>query len=81
VPPANTQYGFLDQIDIMNAQDLMDMDFACALNSSWIPTNLTIYYTNSTQTLTIKPKVGNDFTFDQLNLIKFGKTGADVDYC
>lgn len=56
------------------------MDFACALNRSWIPTNLTVYYTESTQTLTIKP-TGGDITFDQLSLIKFGKRGVDVDYC
>lgn len=81
-PAADRAYQYLEQIDIMNAQDLEGMDFACALNRSWIPTNLTIYYTDSTQTLTIKPMNSGDMiTFDQLLLIKFGKTGVDVNYC
>lgn len=55
------------------------MDFACSLNRSWIPTNLTVFYTPSTQILTIKATT--DLSFDQLSLIKFGKRGVDVDYC
>ena len=41
---------------------------------------MTVYYTESTQTLTIKP-VGTTITFDQLMLIKFGNSAQDVSYC
>jgi len=48
-------YQYLEQIDIMNAADLQSSDFACALDKNWTPINLTVYYTQSTKTLTIKP--------------------------
>ena len=60
-PPADRQSRFLDQIDILNAKDLANTDFACALNRSWVPTNMTVSYNNATQVLTLK---GGDLTFD-----------------
>lgn len=71
----------MDQIDILNAEDLKDSDFACALNRTWIPTNLTVYYSDSTKTLTIKPYAGANISFDQLFLVKFGNSAKDISYC
>ena len=79
--PSAMQYQYLDQIDILNAEDLSNSDFACALNRSWSPVALNVYYTDSTKTLTIKPLAGTDLTFDQLMLIKFGNSKLDVSYC
>lgn len=62
-PSSSMNYQFLEQIDILNAQDIADTDFACSLNKSWIPLNMTVYYSESTKTLTIKPNT-NTLTYD-----------------
>ena len=78
--PPNMTYQFLDSIEILNAEDLADSDFACALNRTWDPINFTVYYTNSTKTLTLKPKSAG-VTFDQLMAVKFGNSTNDVSWC
>jgi hypothetical protein len=78
--PESFSYQYLDQIDIMNAKDIADSDFACALNKSWVPLALNVFYTDSTQTLTIKP-ISGSITFDQLMLVQFGTKARDVSYC
>jgi hypothetical protein len=82
-PAADRAYRLLDKIEIMNAQDLKDTDFACALDASWRPTNLTVFYSESNQILTIKPNatVDSDISFDQAVLIKFGNSQKDVSFC
>ena len=62
-PSSSMNYQFLEQIDILNAQDIADTDFACSLNKSWILLNMTVYYSESTKTLTIKPNT-NTLTYD-----------------
>lgn len=79
-PPAGRQSNYLDQIDIMNAADLANTTFVCALNRSWIPINLTYSFNSYTNVLTLKP-VGIDVTFDQVMLIKFGEEGKDISFC
>lgn len=59
--PSNMNYQYFQQIDIHNADDLKNSDFACALNRSWYATPLNVFYNDYTKTLTIKP-----FTDDQL---------------
>jgi hypothetical protein len=73
-------YQFLDSIEILNADDLADSDFACALNRTWNPINFTVYYNNGTKTLTLKPKSAG-VTFDQLMAVKFGNSTKDVSWC
>jgi hypothetical protein len=41
---------------------------------------MTAFFNNGTKTLTIKP-VDSNVTFDQLNIVKFGETGKDAQYC
>ena len=65
----------------MNAADLENSDFACALDKNWTPINLTVYYTQSTKTLTIKPQFVGSITFAQLMVVKFGDSSKDVSYC
>jgi hypothetical protein len=73
-------YQYLDKIEILDAEDLKNVDFACALNETWAYVNMNAYYSDATKTLTIKP-VTNDVTFDKLIAIKFGQTGKDASWC
>lgn len=73
-PPQEMKYQYLDKIEILDAQDLQNVDFACALNETWSYVNMTVYYSEATKTLTIKP-VNGDVTFEKLIAVKFGVYG------
>lgn len=70
-PAPNMMYQYLDKIEIHDAEDLKDVDFACGINRGLSFLDMKVYYNNGTKTLTIKPSA-SDVTFDQLNTIKFG---------
>jgi hypothetical protein len=78
--PSEMKYQFLDKIEILDAEDLKDVDFACALNETWGFVDMTVYYSDATKTLTIKP-VSDQLTFDKLLAVKFGEKGKDVSWC
>jgi lysosomal alpha-glucosidase len=79
-PAPNMMYQYLDKIEIHDAEDLKNVDFACGINRGFSFINMTVFYNDGTKTLTIKPDA-NNVTFDQLNIIKFGQTGKDPQYC
>jgi len=79
-PDPKMMYQYLDKIEILDAEDLAKIDFACALNETWSYVNLTVFYTGPTKTLTFKP-VDSLVTFDKLVAIKFGEKGKDPSWC
>ena len=79
-PSAEMMYQYLDKIEILDAEDLKNVDFACALNETWDYVDFTAYYADATKTLTLKP-VNSNVTFDKLLAIKFGVTGKDPSWC
>ena len=79
-PDASMMYQFLDRIEILDAEDLQNVTFACALNETWSYVDMIVYYSNATKTLTIKP-ASDKVTFDKLLAIKFGVTGKDPSWC
>jgi hypothetical protein len=54
-PPADQMVDHLDEINIYDAADLNDTNFACFLGTTINPVNLTINYNPYTKTLTLKP--------------------------
>lgn len=79
-PSPQMQYQYLDKIEILDAEDLQNVDFACALNETWAYLDMTVYYQNATKTLVIKP-ASSDVTFDKLLAVKFGVSGKDPSWC
>lgn len=79
-PASNMMYQYLDKIEIHDAQDLQNVDFACGINRGFSFIPMTAFFNNGTKTLTIKPDNTN-VTFDQLNIVKFGESGKDAQYC
>lgn len=79
-PSEQMMYQYLDKIEILDAEDLSNVDFACALNETWSSVDMQVFYANATKTLTIKP-VSANVTFDKLLAIKFGVTGKDPSWC
>jgi hypothetical protein len=73
-------YQYLSKIEIHDADDLKNVDFACGINRGLTFINMTVFYNNGTKTLTIQPSA-SDVTFDQLLTIKFGVSGVDSQYC
>jgi hypothetical protein len=79
-PAANMMYQYLDKIEIHDADDLQNIDFACGIDRGFSFIPMTPFYNNGTKTLTIKPNNSN-VTFDKLNIVKFGQSGKDPQYC
>jgi hypothetical protein len=79
-PASNMMYQYLDKIEIHDADDLQNIDFACGIDRGFSFIPMTPFYNNGTKTLTIKPSDSN-VTFDKLNIVKFGQSGKDPQYC
>lgn len=78
--PETMKYQYLDKIEILDAEDLKDVDFACALNETWGYVDMNVFYSDATKTLTIKP-ISEQVTFDKLINVKFGQKGVDPSWC
>lgn len=78
--PTDMKYQYLDKIEILDAEDLKNADFVCALNETWAYLDMTIYYSEATKILTIKP-ASDQVTFDKLLSVQFGQKGVDQSWC
>ena len=71
----------IDKVIILNAEDLKDTNFACAmLSSASQMTTLTPKYDDATKTLTISPLSGS-IAMGQLASIFYGNDAADPNIC
>jgi hypothetical protein len=74
-PPEGMTIDTLQDIQILQAQDLNDTDFACFLGTNLNPINMTIDYNPYTYVLTLKPSnAQNTVTFRDIGFIKFGNS-------
>lgn len=82
-PPTGYQIHYLQSIDILDAEDLKDSDFACYLGLNLEPINLKKPdYNPSTKVLTIKPDISHpDVKFNEIGFIKFGNSKVDQNFC
>lgn len=82
-PPEGFQIQYLDKIEILNAEDLKNTSFACALDLNLDAKNLSVDYNNYTKILTIKPSLTNpDIKFNGISVIKFGSDeDGDLNLC
>ena len=72
----------LDFIDILNADDLKDTDFACYMGLNLNPINLTYSYDEDSKILTLKPTFDNpEVKFKDIGFIKFGNSAIEPNFC
>jgi hypothetical protein len=82
VEPAGMSIATLQDIQILQAADLADTDFACFMGRNLYPVNMTIDYNPDTQVLRLKPTAANNtIKFADIGFIKFGNTKIEPNFC
>lgn len=71
----------LEEIIITSADDLNSTDFACYFGITLDAVPLDFSYNIFDQTLRIKPSGDAILRFKDINIIKFGNSKTDINFC
>ena len=71
----------MDEIRILQADDLADIDFACYFTTSITPQQLDVSYNKHMNFLSLKPVNGETVSFKDLGAVRFGNSKTETNYC